>query len=128
MTKAQKKNAQKRQKRKEKRSQERGFEIEEVIEGLEQATITEDNTPVQPDTSSPDEIQPSDRDNLKRLRALRKKLNQTEELERRIASGEIPKPDKDQLRKIAGKKNLLEELEAMQQAKERLISLGIVQN
>ena len=49
-------------------------------------------------------------DNLKRIRALRKKLKQIEDLESRIASGEITKPDHDQLNKIAKKEEFLKEL------------------
>ena len=52
---------------------------------------------------------------LKRVRAIRKKLKQIEELESRIASGDITKPDQDQLNKLAKKEEFLEELRELQQ-------------
>lgn len=52
----------------------------------------------------------SERDRLKRERALRKKLKQIRDLEARIASGEISKPDRDQQAKIAKKSDLEAEL------------------
>ena len=50
------------------------------------------------------------RHRLKRERALRKKLKQIRDLEERIASGEISKPDRDQLAKIAKKADIEDEL------------------
>ena len=51
-----------------------------------------------------------ERDRLKRERALRKKLKQIKDLEARIASGEISKPDRDQQAKIAKKSQIEAEL------------------
>ena len=118
MTKAQKKNAQKRQKKKEKRQKEIGFEIEEVIEGLEHTSVSSD-IPSKPMVSTPSvpNHEQSDKEQAKRIRTLGKKLHQIEELERKIATGEIPKPDKDQLRKITNKQQLLEEMESLQLTK-----------
>ncbi len=126
MTKAQKKNAQKRQKKKEKRQKETGFEIEEMIEGFERARISSDTSPKQlsvPEVASrplvtDQEDITTNKEQVKRIRTLGKKLHQIDELERRIETGEIPKPDKDQLRKIANKEQLLEEMESLQLAKE----------
>ena len=59
---------------------------------------------------APQQESDSARDKLKRERALRKKLKQINELEARIASGEIPKPDRDQLTKIAKKEEIEAEL------------------
>ena len=52
----------------------------------------------------------ADRDRLKKERALRKKLKQIRDLEARIASGEISKPDRDQQAKIAKKSQIEAEL------------------
>lgn len=49
-------------------------------------------------------------DNLKRLRAIRKKLKQIAELESRISSGDIQKPDQCQRDKIAKKSEYEQEL------------------
>ena len=51
-----------------------------------------------------------ERDRLKRERALRKKLKQIRDLEARVASGEISKPDRDQQAKIAKKSQIEAEL------------------
>ena len=55
----------------------------------------------------------SERDALKRERALRKKLKQIRELQAKIASGEISKPDQNQLDKIAKQDEVEEELEKL---------------
>ena len=55
------------------------------------------------------------KDVLKRVRAIRKKLKQIEELEARISSGDITKPDQDQLNKLAKKEEFLEELKELQE-------------
>ena len=54
-----------------------------------------------------------ERDALKRERALRKKLKQIRELQAKIASGEISKPDQNQLDKIAKQDEVEEELEKL---------------
>ena len=63
--------------------------------------------------SSPAVAGVPDRDPLKRERALRKKLKQIRELQARIASGDIAKPDQNQLDKIAKAIEIEEELEVL---------------
>ena len=58
----------------------------------------------------------SSRDRLKRERALRKKLKQIRDLEEKIASGEISKPDRDQLAKIAKKADIEAELQDLSES------------
>ena len=122
MTRAQKKNARKKQKKREKAS-ELLFEVEEITSAVEQASLHDSSSsselPPHVTTTSPKATKPeasgetTSGDNLKKIRALRKKLKQIEELESRIASGEILKPDKDQLNKIAKKEGFLKELEEL---------------
>jgi len=50
-----------------------------------------------------------DKETLKRVRALRKKLKQIDELQARIESGEIAVPDQDQFDKVAKKDEFLAE-------------------
>lgn len=50
-----------------------------------------------------------DKETLKRVRALRKKLKQIDELQTKIESGEIATPDQDQLSKISKKDEFLAE-------------------
>lgn len=119
MSKNQKKNARKRQKKKEKKESEVAFEIEEVIEGFQKTTLTDpvDETsappPLAPPLISDTHVAPDDKDVIKRIRGLRKKLKQIEELERRITSGDIIKPDSDQRNKISKKDEILEELKTL---------------
>lgn len=126
MTKAQKKNAAKKQKKKEKRQKEVGFEIEEVIEAIDRSSISRDTVPVTTPTKDqggegcgqvdPTTL-PDDKATQKRLKTLQKKLNQIAELERKIVSGEIPKPDKDQLRKIDNKQQIMQDIESLELSK-----------
>lgn len=125
LTRAQKKNARKKQKKKEKKAMEFAFEIEEVTGGLEQVSLSskdqassdmklkDGDLHKQPEPLPVAEMKsqaPRDGDVLRRIRAVRKKLKQIEELESRIASGDIQKPDQDQLSKIAKKEGFLDEL------------------
>lgn len=134
LTRAQKKTARKKQKKKEKKAMEFAFEIEEVTDGLEQVALsskqqTLDSStdmklkhngvpkqPVEKTASKQEPVAeikskgPGDGEVLRRIRAVRKKLKQIEELESRIASGDIQKPDLDQLSKIAKKEGFLDEL------------------
>ena len=131
LTRAQKKNARKKQKKKDKKTTEFAFEIEEVTGSLEQMSVSSERQEQEesvPSVKTKDTKQPAkettsskplsmaevkgtgDGEVLKRIRAVRKKLKQIEELESRIASGDILKPDQDQLGKIAKKEGFLEEL------------------
>lgn len=119
MSKNQKKNARKRQKKKEKKESEVAFEIEEVIEGVQKTTLTDSVDEISappligPPLVSDSHVTPDDKDVIKRIRGLRKKLKQIEELERRITSGDIIKPDSDQRNKISKKEEILEELKTL---------------
>ena len=123
MSRAQKKNARKKQKKREKAS-ELLFEVEEITSAIEQASLQDSSScsefPPHITATSPIATKPeassettSFGDNLKKIRALRKKLKQIEDLERRIACREILKPDKDQLNKIAKKEGFLKELKEL---------------
>ena len=119
MSKNQKKNARKRQKKKEKKESEIVFEIEEVIEGFQKTSLTDPvdeisaPPPLGPPLLTDIQVAPDDKDVIKRIRGLRKKLKQIEELERRITSGDITKPDSDQRNKISKKEEILEELKTL---------------
>ena len=128
LTRAQKKNARKKQKKKDKKTTEFAFEIEEVTGSLEQMSLSSERQEQEASVKTKETKQPvkevanskpmstaevkgtGDGEVLKRIRAVRKKLKQIEDLESRIASGDIQKPDQDQLSKIAKKEGFLEEL------------------
>ena len=81
-------------------------------EGASVATEVKASVP----STLPDAIHEDDeRDRLKRERALRKKLKQIRDLEARITSGEITKPDRDQQAKIAKKAEIEAELQLLAQ-------------
>lgn len=52
----------------------------------------------------------------KRLKGLRKKLRQIEDLERRIASGELKSPEPKQLAKVKNKEDVLDEIFELEEA------------
>lgn len=129
MTRQQKKNLKKKLKRKQKRENEAGFVVEEEITGvMDRLTLEEDDSsPVShsepnktdfpklsPDRGTPPpERSPDSQELMRRTRALRKKIKQIEELELRIASGDIQRPDRDQLNKIDKKEEFREELQEL---------------
>ena len=116
MSRSQKKNARKKQKKKEKAS-ELLFQVEEIISGIEQASLSESGSADEPSTATQSDpevtVNVSSDGNLKRIRMLRKKIKQITELEKRIASGEITHPDADQINKVAKKESFLKELEEL---------------
>ena len=57
---------------------------------------------------------------VKKVRNLRKKLKQIEDLEKRIQNGELKNPEKEQLEKIAKKDTILSEIEDLALALEDL--------
>ncbi|XP_072264528.1 partner of Y14 and mago [Pyxicephalus adspersus] len=95
-------------KRKEKRKQEKGErETEEVRQELEKANIsetTEDKTSNENPAA----------EKAKKLKNLRKKLRQVEELQQKIDCGEIKQPSKEQQEKLARRKALEEEIEDLE--------------
>ena len=139
MSKSQKKKAQK--KKEEQKEREVAFEIEEVTEEVMKVSLADEESdkPIKEDTKQPvtswkkkgsslqknppsigqEEISggtaspDSERETLKQVRALRKKLKQIAELERKVASGEIANPEPEQLTKLARKEELTRQLEEL---------------
>ena len=109
LSKSQKKNLRKKQKKKESKH-EYVFEVEEVIEGITDITVKENDaviTSIKEDVvSSLSDISPELLQ--KKIRALRKKIKQIDDLEARLDNGDIL--EKEQLEKISKKDNFLEEL------------------
>ena len=130
MTKSQKKNAKRRQKNKassEEQNESSTPSVQPDIDRTEQLAKHVSDLKLQEDTSvqngnttnassistnlSHEGLEPPvlDKETLKRVRALRKKLKQIDELQARIESGEIVTPDQDQLSKISKKDEFLAE-------------------
>ncbi|XP_053311629.1 partner of Y14 and mago isoform X2 [Spea bombifrons] len=104
--------AKRNQKRKEKRKQEKleRDPVQEAQQELGKVSISE--APVQKDTAANGENQSAEK--AKKIKNLRKKLRQVEELQQKIDSGEIKQPSKEQLEKIGRRKVLEEELEDLE--------------
>ncbi|TFK02989.1 Partner of Y14 and mago [Platysternon megacephalum] len=117
-------------KRKEKRKQEKGErETDELIQSLEKATLSggssRDRGPPGDGKSALHQQQAcggkalgdgdsSACEKTKKMKNLKKKLRQVEELQQRLDSGEIKQPTKEQLEKLARRKALEEELEDLE--------------
>ncbi|XP_071991130.1 partner of Y14 and mago isoform X1 [Engystomops pustulosus] len=98
-------------KRKEKRKQEKGEReaVEETRQDMEKISISENV--VQKDKVNSEN---ADAEKAKKLKNLRKKLRQVEDLQQKIDSGEIKQPSKEQLEKLARRKALEEEIEDLE--------------
>ncbi|KAG9491532.1 hypothetical protein GDO78_000177 [Eleutherodactylus coqui] len=105
------KTAKRKMKRKEKKKQEKGEReaVEEVRQDMEKINLSE--TVVQKDNAN---IENTAAEKAKKLKNLRKKLRQVEELQQKIDSGEIKQPSKEQLEKLARRKALEEEIEDLE--------------
>ncbi|XP_061167184.1 partner of Y14 and mago-like [Saccostrea echinata] len=109
MSKSAKKNA----KRKEKKKQQqesgtagRGESVDNVTQTLAASKISEDSQKQAP---------PSDKAAIeKKLRNLRKKLKQVDDLKAKIDSGELKSPEKEQLAKVAKRQELVDEIEDLE--------------
>uniref|UniRef100_A0A8C5M6W6 PYM homolog 1, exon junction complex associated factor n=1 Tax=Leptobrachium leishanense TaxID=445787 RepID=A0A8C5M6W6_9ANUR len=99
-------------KRKEKRKQEKNERdsVEDVKQGMERVNISE--TPGQRDKATSNDNEAAEK--AKKIKNLRKKLRQAEELQQKIDSGEIKQPSKEQLDKLGRRKALEEELEDLE--------------
>ena len=116
MSKAAKKNA----KRKEKKKQQRNDDSDT---GAMLSPSDRQNKPAPPsDTdrvksagTTCDPLKEADRDATKRLRNLRKKLKQIDDIKKRIDSGELKNPEKDQLEKVSRRQVVADELDELMQ-------------
>ncbi|XP_053704993.1 partner of Y14 and mago [Synchiropus splendidus] len=98
------KSAKRNMKRKEKRKQQQqSGDVGEVTNAIEAVAISE---PV----VAPDALESSDADKVKKIKNVKKKLRQVEELQQKIDSGEIKTPSKEQLEKVGRAETLRAEL------------------
>ncbi|WAQ94379.1 PYM1-like protein [Mya arenaria] len=109
MSKAAKKNA----KRKEKKKQQDGQTVSVTQSGLPVVNISEQMARTSLNAKK-DKVEGDKQDTLRKVRQLRKKVKQIEDLERRIETGELKQPEKDQLDKISKKQSLVDEMEELQ--------------
>ena len=108
------KTAKKNQKRKEKKRQEKDSANAAEVAKVTEAMLKMDCAPTAPNKSPGAKIADGPSEGLKKIRNLKKKIKQIEELENRIASGELKNPEKEQLEKISKKDQLLEEIRELE--------------
>uniref|UniRef100_A0A1A8JIZ3 Within bgcn homolog n=1 Tax=Nothobranchius kuhntae TaxID=321403 RepID=A0A1A8JIZ3_NOTKU len=116
------KSAKRNMKRKEKRKQQQHLqdqdgdtEVESVSSAVENVSISEGGGSENQTSVSPaDESSAAGAEKAKKIKNVRKKLRQVEELQQKVDSGEIKQPTKDQLEKLARAGLLHEELEQLE--------------
>lgn len=119
------KSAKRNMKRKEKRKQQQQLdqdqdqdgsaEVESVSEAVENVSISErGKTEASNSVSSPVDSSAVTAEKAKKIKNLRKKLRQVEELQQKVDSGEIKQPTQDQLEKLSRADALREELEQLE--------------
>ncbi|XP_034393659.1 LOW QUALITY PROTEIN: partner of Y14 and mago [Cyclopterus lumpus] len=108
-------------KRKEKRKhqQHEDGDVDSVSNAVEKVSISQSaslstKTAVPVSVSSPDDSSAESREKAKKIKNLKKKLRQVEELQQKMDSGEITEPTKDQLEKLLRVKALQDELQQLE--------------
>lgn len=120
MSKSAKKNAKKKEKKKQQQEQsnQSGAPIQNVTHSLASVNLNTDKSGAgkkidhKADSESSKQVDAvtESQDVTKKLRALKKKLRQIEDIEKRLQSGELKNPEKDQLDKVERKQLVLEEI------------------
>ncbi|XP_062603156.1 partner of Y14 and mago-like [Saccostrea cucullata] len=109
MSKSAKKNAKRKEKKKHQQESGaggRGESVETVTAMLAASKISD---------ASQNEVPPSDKAAIeKKLRNLKKKLKQVDDLKAKIDSGELKNPEKEQLAKVAKRQELVDEIEDLE--------------
>lgn len=120
LSKAAKRNMKRKEKKKQQQQGPDGdADVDQMSNAVENVSISEDGdssnkTPAAAASGSvPSSDDPVDK--AKKIKNLRKKLRQIEELQQKVDSGEIKEPTKDQLEKMARAQGLRDELEELEQ-------------
>lgn len=113
-------------KRKEKRKQQQhqgedgdGVDVDTVTDAVENVSLSEsgessDKTAAPESVSAPDDSSAASTEKAKKIKNLKKKLRQVEELQHKVDSGEIKQPTKDQLEKLGRAEALRDELQQLE--------------
>lgn len=111
MSKAAKKNA----KRKEKKKQQQQSGSGVAGSGVTEVNLSQTLSATKLSENTQKEDQSSDRAAIeKKIRNLKKKLKQVDDLKAKVDSGELANPEKEQLAKIARRHELVEEIENLE--------------
>lgn len=116
LSKAAKRNMKRKEKRKQQQVQghpEVNKEVETVTKELEKvAVVAEEQNST--NVSASTELSTANTDKAKKIKNVRKKLRQVEELQQKVDSGELQNPSKDQLEKLGRAQALREELRQLE--------------
>ncbi|NXG13877.1 PYM1 protein, partial [Grallaria varia] len=116
LSKAAKRNLKRKEKRKQ--QQEKATEQQQQEKATEQqqekATDGAGGTPVPTEEGGQGDNAGGSSERSRRIKSLRKKLRQVEELQQRLESGGLPQPTKEQLEKLGRRKALEEELRGLE--------------
>ncbi|TMS16242.1 Partner of Y14 and mago A [Larimichthys crocea] len=120
LSKSAKRNMKRKEKRKQQQHQDGDADVDSVSDAVENVSISESGessnktgaalAPVSVSATSPDDSSAAER--AKKIKNLKKKLRQVEELQQKVDSGEIKEPTKDQLEKLGRALALENELQA----------------
>lgn len=117
LSKAAKRNMKRKEKRKQQQHQglDGDADVESVCDAVESVSIQdggESSEKVEVSVESPDDS--SAAENAKKIKNLKKKLRQVEDLQQKVNSGEIKQPTKEQLDKLARMGALQQELQQLE--------------
>ncbi|XP_030588518.1 partner of Y14 and mago [Archocentrus centrarchus] len=124
LSKSAKRNMKRKEKRKQQQQQGQDGDVEADVElvsnAVENVSISEgdksaNKTAAPVSAASPSDSSSAAAEKAKKIKNLKKKLRQVEELQQKVDSGEIKQPTKDQLEKLGRAKALQEELEQLEQ-------------
>lgn len=120
LSKAAKRNMKRKEKRKQQhQGQDGDADVDSVSDAVENVSISEggessDQTAAPVSVSSPDDSSAAAAEKAKKIKNLKKKLRQVEELQQKVDSGEIKEPTKDQLEKLGRALALQDELQQLE--------------
>lgn len=116
LSKSAKRNMKRKEKRKQQQNQGQDADVDMVSNAVENVSISEGSSKTEAAVSaSPsDECLTAAAEKAKKIKNLKKKLRQVEELQQKVDSGEIKDPTKDQLEKLARAKTLQKELQQLE--------------
>uniref|UniRef100_A0A8C7ZSL5 PYM homolog 1, exon junction complex associated factor n=1 Tax=Oryzias sinensis TaxID=183150 RepID=A0A8C7ZSL5_9TELE len=121
LSKSAKRNMKRKEKRKQQQHQDQDgeAEVEAVSNAVENVSISERDEPsskAEPGVPVPSlhDSPETAAERVKKIKNLKKKLRQVEELQQKVDSGEIKQPTKDQLEKLGRAEALREELEQLE--------------
>lgn len=118
LSKSAKRNMKRKEKRKQQQQQEdedEDAEVDTVSSSVDNLSISDRGRTDGPSSfSSPEDASAAAAERAKKMKNVKKKLRQVEELQQKVDSGEIKQPTKDQLEKLGRAEALRDELEQLE--------------